>query len=239
MHTLHYLFRLGRSIVRRTDRAEAVPKRRAPIGLLATGLALVALGIMADRDGLEASSATRGEVGELRQRVAFVYRHLGDLAQEGEREVAPVERILRDHTKDAGLARRIAVALVREGHQTGVDPRLLLAVLMTENPKLDTAARSFVGAVGLMQVMPFHAGEWGPCAQRLDDVDSNICHGARIFAHYLGTTNGDVDRALLRYNGCVNGTNTPDCDRYPTRVFARAGRASLWSWTRPAAAASR
>ena len=118
---------------------------------------------------------------------------------------------------------------------------MLLAVLLVENPALEPKARSFVGAVGLMQVMPFHAGEWRPCAPDLEDVDANVCHGARIFAHYLGATNGDLDRALLRYNGCVKGTNTPDCGRYPTRVFARAGRASLWSWaaTRASSAASR
>jgi soluble lytic murein transglycosylase-like protein len=117
---------------------------------------------------------------------------------------------------------------------------MLLAVLLVENPALDPDARSSVGAVGLMQVMPFHAGEWKPCAGPLDDIDTNICHGARIFAHYMGATNGNVDRALLRYNGCVNGTNTPDCARYPTHVFARAGRASLGSWKmRPASAAGR
>jgi hypothetical protein len=30
--------------------------------------------------------------------------------------------------------------------------------------------------------------------------------------------------ALLRYNGCVKGTNTPDCGQYPGRVLARASR---------------
>jgi hypothetical protein len=71
-------------------------------------------------------------------------------------------------------------------------------------------------------------------------VDANICHGARIFAHYLGATNGNVDRALLRYNGCVTGENTPDCDLYPNKVFARAGRATLAGLTvQPASAGSR
>ena len=105
-----------------------------------------------------------------------------------------------------------------------------LAVLLVENPALDPSARSFMGAQGLMQVMPFHRGKWPPCEPRLDDVESNICHGASIFASYLKQTGGDVDRALLRYNGCVHGTNTPNCHQYANHVFARAGRASVHAW---------
>jgi hypothetical protein len=67
-------------------------------------------------------------------------------------------------------------------------------------------------------------------------VDANICHGARIFAHYLGATNGDVDRALLRYNGCVTGSVTPNCHQYPSQVYARAGRASVMAWNTRGAA---
>jgi hypothetical protein len=81
-----------------------------------------------------------------------------------------------------------------------------------------------------MQVMPLHRGQWRACAPRLEEIESNICHGARIFAHYLKTERGNIDRALLRYNGCVKGTNTPNCHFYPQHVYARAGRASLLAW---------
>ena len=60
----------------------------------------------------------------------------------------------------------------------------------------------------------------------LVDVESNICHGARVFGRYLKRT-GNVKRALLRYNGCVVSANTPNCHRYPAKVFraARTGAA--------------
>jgi hypothetical protein len=146
-------------------------------------------------------------------------------------EVAPLERVLLGYrSDDPQLIRRVAVSLVREARRTELEPRLLLAVLLVENPWIDPDARSFVGAQGLMQVMPFHRGNWKPCPPRLDDVDANICHGASIFAAYLKQERGNVDRALLRYNGCVRGTNTPDCHQYPNHVYARAGRASIQAW---------
>lgn len=145
-------------------------------------------------------------------------------------EVEPVTRVLRRYTDDDGLAREIGVALVREANRVDLEPRLLLAVLLVENPWLDPEIRSHVGAVGLMQVMPVHRGQWG-CGGDLEDVDANICHGARIFAHYVERTGGDMERALLRYNGCVRGTNTPDCHRYPDRVLAYAD-AGMMAWLR-------
>ena len=152
-------------------------------------------------------------------------------------EVAPIRRVLLRYRNDEALAEKVAVALVREANQVGLEPRLLLAVLLVENPWLDPEIRSFVGAVGLMQVMPLHAGAWG-CGSDLEDIDINICHGARIFEHYFSASNGNIERALLRYNGCVRGTNTPDCHQYPYHVFARAGKASVLAWldTGPAAA---
>jgi soluble lytic murein transglycosylase-like protein len=147
-------------------------------------------------------------------------------------EVVPMERVLLRYRDDPALVRRISVALVREANRTQVEPRLLLAVLLVENPWLKPRARSPVGAVGLMQVMPVHDGQWG-CGSNLEDIDTNICHGARIFANDLRRTGGDVERALLRYNGCVHGTNTPDCQQYPNRVFAKAGRAAILAWLTP------
>jgi len=170
----------------------------------------------------------------LAERTERVSRALSGAEAFYNRQVAPLERVLRSYSDDERLVRRIAVALHSEALATQLEPRLLLAVLLVENPWLDPEIRSFVGAVGLMQVMPFHEGEWAACAPDLEDVEANICHGAQIFAAYLKQSGGDLDRALLRYNGCVNGTNTPDCHLYPSHIYARAGRASLMAWRRGA-----
>lgn len=146
------------------------------------------------------------------------------------RDVAPVEHVLRPFHEDPRWVRRLALALVREGREVGLPPRVLASVLLVENPWLDPDARSPVGAVGLMQVMPMHAGRWGCISSDLTSVEDNICHGARIFAHYLERQGGDIDRALLAYNGCVRGTNTPDCHMYPGHVYARAGKAAFERW---------
>lgn len=175
-------------------------------------------------------SAAAASIPALAARVDRVNEGWSQLSAYYDQEVAPIERVLLRYRADTTLTSRIAVAVVREARAVDVQPRLLLAVLLVENPWLEPAIRSPVGAVGLMQVMPVHRGAWAECGSDLEDIDSNICHGARIFAMYWDRAKGDLDRALLRYNGCVNGTNTPNCYQYPNHVFANAGRASVLSW---------
>jgi len=134
---------------------------------------------------------------------------------------AHVASVLRNHTADGARADRIAAVLVKEGRRRKVGTSLLVGVLLTENPWLDPRATSFVGARGLMQVMPFHAGNWGCGSNDLFDIESNICHGVAVLAENLGRS-GTLPQALLGYNGCVRGTNTPDCWRYPSKVFREA-----------------
>ena len=124
---------------------------------------------------------------------------------------------------DRTLVRRISRAIVREARRQQVPPSLIAAVLVTENTTLKPEAKSSVGALGLMQVMPMHAGAALCGSSDLTDVDSNICHGTLILARNLRRT-PTTRAALLRYNGCVRGTNTPDCHRYPSKVLARAGK---------------
>ena len=134
-----------------------------------------------------------------------------------------LERYLGRYNDDRLLVRRISRAVLRESRRQQVPPSLIAGVLLTENTTLRPDAESQVGAQGLMQVMPFHAGA-RPCnSVDLVDVDSNICHGTLILARNLRATSTST-AALLRYNGCVRGTNTPDCRRYPDLVLARAGR---------------
>jgi len=134
----------------------------------------------------------------------------------------PLARILGARTRDNRMAVRIARAIVREAGRLRVAPSLLAGVLLTENPRLETQTVSSQGAIGLMQVMHFHAGEFDCGSDDLRDVDANICHGAGVFGRYLERT-GDLRRALLRYNGCVASTNTPNCHRYPSKVIRAAG----------------
>jgi soluble lytic murein transglycosylase-like protein len=127
------------------------------------------------------------------------------------------------YNDDRLLVRRISRAVLRESRRQQVPPSLIAGVLLTENTTLRPEAESSVGAQGLMQVMPFHAGARLCNSDDLVDVDSNICHGTLILARNLRATSTST-AALLRYNGCVRGTNTPDCRRYPDLVLARAGR---------------
>jgi soluble lytic murein transglycosylase-like protein len=134
-----------------------------------------------------------------------------------------LERYFARFNQDRVLVRQVTRAVLREAQRQNVAPSLIAAVLITENTTLKPAAVSSVGALGLMQVMPMHAGQLGCDSADLVDVDSNICHGTTILARNLRRSSSS-SIALLRYNGCVRGTNTPDCHRYPVKVLSRAGR---------------
>jgi hypothetical protein len=132
-----------------------------------------------------------------------------------------VAGVLSKRTSNTALVNRIASAIVKEGRKRSIGTSLLVGVLLTENPLLDPRATSHVGARGLMQVMPFHAGQWGCGSRDLFDVESNICHGVAVLADNLYRSR-TLPQALLGYNGCVRGTNTPDCCKDPRTVYRKA-----------------
>lgn len=234
LRTLEYVWRLSLAVLRS---GRGMPRIR-PVLIRVLAVLTIGGALYLPMRLLESADAAGGaRVEALASRTTHVMTLLRAVERVYLDEVAPIERVLLRYRDDVGLARGIAVALIRESRHVQLEPRLLLAVLLVENPELKPDAVSPVGAQGLMQVMPFHRGEWEGCPARLDDVDANICHGAKIFAHYLKTSKGDVDKALLRYNGCVRGTNTPNCHSYPNWVYARAGRASILAY-RPLTGAS-
>jgi hypothetical protein len=131
--------------------------------------------------------------------------------------VEPVEKVLRRRGLSHARARKISWPLVQQSYRVGVDPATTAAILLVEsegNPN----ARSPVGARGLMQVMPLWAGQWRKCGSDLYDIEDNICNGTSILAWYL-SHRGDERSALLGYNGCVRGTNTPNCHTYPNKIW--------------------
>lgn len=222
-----YYFNLLRSVMNvtpvrewRVRAAFAFPGTILAIALLFGAFrAPGALGSIADfrnHAGADQLMARATEVKEALDRVDHVY----------EDEVAPLARVLMTYRNNEVLANRVATALVREARRASLSPDILLAVLLVENPWINPSARSPVGARGLMQVMPLHEGNWRKCPRSLDGIESNICYGAQIFRQYLREEGGQVERALLRYNGCVTGSNTPGChETYPAAVFARVSRA--------------
>ncbi|MHB8079882.1 MAG: transglycosylase SLT domain-containing protein [Candidatus Krumholzibacteriia bacterium] len=97
----------------------------------------------------------------------------------------------------ADSLRRFEPEIVRASADTGVDPALLLSVLVQEsggNPQ----ARSSRGAVGLMQLMPGTAAEVG-VSQPLHP-GQNVMGGARYLARMLQRFGSSVDLALAGYN---------------------------------------
>lgn len=129
----------------------------------------------------------------------------------------PLARALARRSGNPAVAHRAAEAVVRESRRRGLSPSLVAGVLLVENAPLDTAAVSRAGAIGLMQVMPVHAGSWDCPSAELREVDSSICHGVGVLHMYLRRS-GTVSGALKRYNGCPLSART-GCGRYPGRVL--------------------
>lgn len=117
--------------------------------------------------------------------------------------------IVEDETYRLRLLRSVH----REARRAELPPELVLAVIQVES-RFQRYAVSWAGARGLMQVMPFWVEEIGRPQDNLFDLDTNLRYGCTILRHYLDLENGDLSRALARYNGSVGQY------WYPTRVQA-------------------
>lgn len=104
-----------------------------------------------------------------------------------------------------------------EAARAGLEPQLLLGVIQHESAFRKYAV-SPVGARGFMQVMPFWVRLIGGGEQNLFHLRTNLRYGAVILRHYLDIENGDLYRALGRYNGSLG---RPE---YPDAVFANMTR---------------
>ena len=87
--------------------------------------------------------------------------------------------------------------IFRAGERNGLDPRFLHAVIWQES-KYKVRARSYVGAQGLMQLMPATARRFG--CEDVNDPTSNIEAGAKYLRWLLQKFNGNVSLALAGYN---------------------------------------
>ena len=94
-----------------------------------------------------------------------------------------------------------------EARRAGLEPALVLGVIQVES-HFQPSAKSPVGARGLMQVMPFWSRTIGDGRiDGLNGVRTNIRYGCVILRYYLDKENGDLVRALARYNGSLGKTH--------------------------------
>ncbi len=119
----------------------------------------------------------------------------------------------------------IAYYAVREAYVNGIPPAVVFGVMLTENARFVSGALSDVGAVGLMQVYPkvWLKALKGKFGSDLAADSTNLKYGIYILKQYIKTDSGtvkptDVSTGLLRYNGCVRGSHTPNCKTYPSKV---------------------
>jgi soluble lytic murein transglycosylase-like protein len=131
---------------------------------------------------------------------------------------------------------QLADVAVREAYRRRVPPALVLGVMLTENDELKSTARSSVGALGLMQINPTPWRGLGKLfGSNLRNDSTNLKYGIYILDFLAERAGRGSDResswrtALLRYNGCKNGTNTPDCHRYPDVVRRNVQRSARYS----------
>lgn len=100
----------------------------------------------------------------------------------------------------------------REATRNKLHPELVLAVIDIES-RFDRFAISKSGAQGLMQIMPFWLNEIGHPDDNLTEIDTNLRMGCTILKYYIDKENGDLKRALARYNGSLGKV------KYPNKVL--------------------
>ncbi|OGT20348.1 MAG: transglycosylase [Gammaproteobacteria bacterium RBG_16_57_12] len=115
-----------------------------------------------------------------------------------------LERKIPDPAERLALLKRIH----HEATRVKLPPELVIAVIEVES-NFNRWAISSAGAQGLMQVMPFWLKEIGRPKDNLFQVDTNLRMGCTILRYYYDKENGNLSRALARYNGSLGKYQYP------------------------------
>lgn len=124
---------------------------------------------------------------------------------------------IRPWVSDDSEAEVIASWVYHYSKRFNLSPELILGVIAVES-RFDHFAVSNVGAVGLMQVMPFWKEQLGSKDDNLLNVETNIRYGCAILRHYLDRYKS-LDRALAAYNGSLGRKKYPNKIRQAMKRF--------------------
>jgi soluble lytic murein transglycosylase-like protein len=126
---------------------------------------------------------------------------------------AHMEQRLEGRLPSARLRADLLQCLDYEATRAGLDRQLVLGLIEVES-NFRKYAISSAGARGLMQVMPFWVGLIGDRDPRkLFEMRTNLRYGCVILRHYVKQEQGDLFRALGRYNGSLGQAAYPDAVR--------------------------
>jgi soluble lytic murein transglycosylase-like protein len=132
-----------------------------------------------------------------------------DDAREARTWLAAMSSKLVKRMPDRVAREEFLVTVHYEAKRAGLDPQLVLGLIQIESAFRKYAVSS-AGARGYMQVMPFWARLIGTAEHNLFHLRTNLRYGCTILRHYLDIENGDLFRALGRYNGSLGKADYPN-----------------------------
>ncbi|MCB5207819.1 lytic transglycosylase domain-containing protein [Methylovorus mays] len=128
---------------------------------------------------------------------------------EGQRWMQDMSERLKKRMPDQTMREDFLRSVHYEASRAGLDPQLVLGLIQVESG-FKKYAVSEVGARGFMQVMPFWVRSIGSPEHNLFHLRLNLRYGCTILRHYLDIENGDLYRALGRYNGSLGQPEYPN-----------------------------
>ncbi|MFQ5470314.1 MAG: lytic transglycosylase domain-containing protein [Gammaproteobacteria bacterium] len=148
---------------------------------------------------------------ELRAQLVAAINSTDGFSDRFEAEVWLVDMAKRLGSRIPDGKKRLALLKLVHNEATKADlpPELVLAVIEVES-NFDQWAISKTGAQGLMQVMPFWLKEIGHPEDNLFRPKTNLRLGCTILRYYMSKEDGDLPRALARYNGSLGKTSYSD-----------------------------
>lgn len=139
--------------------------------------------------------------------------------------LSEMSRRLERRVPDRDSRLELLRAIHYEATRAGLDPQLVLGLIQVESGFKKYSVSSS-GARGFMQVMPFWVKLIGRSEDNLFHLRTNLRYGCTILRHYLDIEQGDLYRALGRYNGSLGQAEYPN--------LVRGAWQSQWAYSAPA-----
>lgn len=191
--------------------------------LLLSGSALLLLPQFAQSGAQQEETLSDDVASVMRQSVenASPPRLVFQRAIDGQRWLNDMSARLARFIDDELYRRRLLIMIQYEAARADLNPQVILGLIEVES-RFRQYAISNAGAKGLMQVMPFWQRYIGNENHNLFDVRTNLRYGCTILRHYNNIENGNLQRALARYNGSLGSY------KYPNAVLG--AWKNHWQW---------